>query len=365
MQAHMNTPADERIGFLRAALKDYQKNGGSYKDAEKETGISRTSISMLANHGMTMPEEKLVKLEGYLSRKIGFVSHHHSMMPAAMDHSLFAEPQHSHSHSLADVPQAAMQVDLWSEPEGIAPCAPDAHAYKTSVGIYPTDDYKKLMGWCAYIYRHRKIGAMVGYPGSGKTTILRAYARHNPAAHYIECWSSMTMADLLEQIADAVGVTLKGRTFQKEKQLMEALRGRTDVMLMLDESEYLKKWNVEKFDALRKIWDNTGTPVIFCGTPELINVLTRGTGKDNCAQLYRRILKIKLTGIRDSEALEMLEDYNIDPDAAKELVRCAVDHKHGGIGNMAEILQIALESAEGGQVDLRLVEDARAYKLMY
>jgi hypothetical protein len=32
---------------------------------------------------------------------------------------------------------------------------------------------------------------------------------------------------------------------------------------------------------------------------------------------------------------------------------------------MAEILQIALESAEGGQVDVRLVEDAKAYKLMY
>ena len=173
------------------------------------------------------------------------------------------------------------------------------------------------------------------------------------------------MADLLDQIADAIGITLKGRTFQREKMLMDALRDRNDVMLMLDESEYLKKWNVEKFDALRKIWDNTGTPVIFCGTPELINVLTRGSGKDNCAQLYRRILKIKLTGIRDSEAMDMLSDYNLDPDAARELVRCAVDHKHGGIGNMAEILQIALESAEGGQVDLPLVEDAKAYKLMY
>lgn len=118
----------------------------------------------------------------------------------------------------------------------------------------------------------------------------------------------MRMGDLLEMIGEAVGTQLKGSTYHKEQQLMEALRGRTDVMLLFDESEYLKKWNVEKFEALRKLWDNTGTPVIFCGTLELVNILTRGTGKDNCAQLYRRIHKIKLLGIGAGEAMDMLKD---------------------------------------------------------
>ncbi|MDD3410303.1 MAG: ATP-binding protein [Eubacteriales bacterium] len=340
----MNANPINRVETLQARLVDYQKSGGSFKAIETDTRVSRTAISMLANHAVALPSEKLNKIEAYLNRE--------APLPIQTEASAEQVMQMGGCEVPADL--AAYDAAVATSP-----------TYKTSVSIYPTDDYKKIMGWCAYIYKHRKIGTMIGYPGSGKTTILREYARMNPAAHYVECWSSMTMSDLLEQIADAAGVTLKGRTFQREKQLMDALRDRTDFMLLLDEGEYLKKWNVEKFDALRKIWDNTGTPVILCGTPELINILTRGTGKDNCAQLYRRILKIRLTGIKDKEALDMLRDYNADDDAKEELVRCALDHKHGGIGNMSEILQIALETAEGGQIDRQMIEDAKAYKLMY
>lgn len=325
----------ERVQSLQNMLLQYRTNGGSYKDVEKGTGISRPAISQLANHGVILPEDKLAKIEQFLASK-----------------GLFGE---------LETEAAAANI---SDPEPESDMS-RAVPYKTEVGIYPTSDYQKLMGWCAYIFKHRKIGAMVGYPGSGKTTILRAYCKTNPGAHYIECWSSMRMGDLLDMIGEAVGVQLKGSAYHKEQQLMEALRGRTDVMLLFDESEYLKKWNVEKFEALRKLWDNTGTPVIFCGTLELVNILTRGTGKDNCAQLYRRIHKIKLLGIDAGEAMDMLKDFHIDPEAMRELSRIATDYKHGGIGNMTEILQIALESAEGGQIDMQIVEDAKMYKLMY
>ena len=45
---------------------------------------------------------------------------------------------------------------------------------------------------------------------------------------------------------------------------------------MFDECEYLKKWDVDKFEIIRKIWDNTSTPVIFAGTQELENILDAG-----------------------------------------------------------------------------------------
>ena len=344
-QEHLTT---DRVQEVRERLIRYQDNGGTYKEVEKATGISRTAVSQLANHGLTLPADKLTKIDQYLRANAPAEE-----IAAEAPQRQEAEPQ----------PQQIGWPPLQGGTE--APRAKPVTRYKTEVGVYPTDDYQKLMGWCAYIYKHRKIGAMVGYPGSGKTTILRAYCKSNPGAHYIECWSSMRMGDLLDMIGEAAGVALKGSAYHKQQQLVEALRDRTDFMLLLDESEYLKKWNGEKFETLRKLWDNTGTPVIFCGTPELVNILTRGSGKDNCAQLYRRIHKIKLSGIRDKEATEMLGEYNIDPEARRELVRIALDHKHGGIGNMTEILQIALESAEGGQIDPQIVEDAKMYKLMY
>jgi DNA transposition AAA+ family ATPase len=342
----------DRVEVIRGRLVAYQKNGGSYKAVEKDTGISRTAISLLANHGVNMPGDKLTKIEQFLELN-------HPMVTQIRADDLFPEISGSLAAGIGEDQAPEKTVSAFVETG-----APQAR-HKTDVGIYPTEDYRQTMGWCAYLFRHRKIGAMVGYPGSGKTTVLKAYCKANPAAHYIECWSSMRMGDLLDMIGEAAGVPLKGSAYRKQQQLIEALRDRTDFMILLDEAEYLKKWNVEKFETLRKLWDNTGTPVVFCGTPELVNVLTRGTGKDNCAQLYRRILRSKLLGIHEKEARAMLAEYNVDPDATGELVRIAMDHKHGGIGNMVEILQIALESAEGGQVDRQLVEDAKMYKLMY
>lgn len=46
------------------------------------------------------------------------------------------------------------------------------------------------------------------------------------------------------------------------------------MLIAVDEAEYLAKWDVDKFEVLRKVWDNTGTPVILCGTDVLEGMLT-------------------------------------------------------------------------------------------
>lgn len=45
----------ERVGNLQKMLLQYRTGGGAYKDVEKGTGISRTAISQLANHGVILP----------------------------------------------------------------------------------------------------------------------------------------------------------------------------------------------------------------------------------------------------------------------------------------------------------------------
>ena len=200
---------------------------------------------------------------------------------------------------------------------------------------------------------------------SNDTTILREFCKTTPIPRYISCWPTMIIGDLLKTIAAAIGITISGTKHDRVMQLVNALRNRTDVMLLFDEAENLRNWNVKNFDILRKIWDETGTPVIFCGTQQLESLLTRGGGHDNLAQLYRRKLEIKLDGIQNDEVVAILRDYNITPDAANELIKIALDSKHGGMGNFVEILDMALEAADGEQIDKTILNGAKQYKLMY
>lgn len=197
--------------------------------------------------------------------------------------------------------------------------------------------------------------------------IIKEYISKIPGTIYIEAFDGMKLNDLLEVIAEECGVELgKGSSYKKVQQLIKILKSK-DVMLLIDEAEYLKKWDVTKFEYLRKVWDNTGTPIILCGTYILEEYLTRGSkkGTDNLAQLYRRKYEIKLEGIKEKEVREILSGYNVTKEASDLLSAIAIDVKHGGFGNFVEILELCLETAEGGQIDSDIVRDSKNYKMMY
>ena len=238
--------------------------------------------------------------------------------------------------------------------------------FKTRIELFETKEFKECMGWCNYVCSKRKMGVMVGHPGSGKTTVLRHFAQSHPGVLYIEAWPQMRVGDMLEAIARPLGLSLRGNNYRKTQDLIAYLSGRTDVLIAVDEAEYLAKWDVDKFEVLRKVWDNTGTPVILCGTDVLEGMLTRGRGRhDNLAQLYRRKVELKLNGIGQAEARTILREYNVSDDAADALATIAADVKHGGMGTFVEILDICLEAAEGGQITGDILASARKYKLMY
>jgi DNA transposition AAA+ family ATPase len=317
-----------RTQEISDALKRCQDQRiATFTQIEAATGISRSAISQLANHGITLHAAKMNILEGWL---------------------------------MANVPHALHAADEAGD-----------EAYQTSMlkrsptaNIYPTQDMQKLIGWLNTLYQHRAIGALVGPAGSGKTTILREYARINPAARYMKCWALMHMRDLLDTIAQTFDLTLSGTMFRRQQQLIAALQG-TDAMLLLDEAEFLKTWNIKKLEVLREIWDAIGIPIVLCGTDGLKDVLTRGTGRDNCAQLYRRCWQGMTSGISADEMNNILGEYTISNDAAKILTQMAVDHRHGGMGNAFETLRIVLEITDGGMITTPILKQAMQYKVLF
>ena len=67
--------------------------------------------------------------------------------------------------------------------------------YKQHLELYQTTEFRDAIGWCRKVVENRKMGVMIGYPGSGKTTILRQFGALTPGARYIECWPGMRMSD--------------------------------------------------------------------------------------------------------------------------------------------------------------------------
>ena len=293
-------------------LRDVE--GVTFAAIANKTGISRSAISQLVNQGYHVKPEHAQKLLDAVNEIKG-----------------------TEERLGPDVPVAPIH-------------------FKTRIELFETKEFKECMGWCNYVCSKRKMGVMVGHPGSGKTTVLRHFAQTQPGVLYIEAWPQMRVGDMLEAIAQPLGLSLRGNNYRKTQDLIAYLSGRTDVLIAVDEAEYLAKWDVDKFEVLRKVWDNTGTPVILCGTDVLEGMLTRGRGRhDNLAQLYRR----------KAEARTILREYNVSDDAADALATIAADVKHGGMGTFVEILDICLEAAEGGQITGDILASARKYKLMY
>lgn len=239
-------------------------------------------------------------------------------------------------------------------------------AYKTELEIYPTIEFQKAIGFIADMKGRRKMGCIIGAPGCGKTTVVTEYAKRDPDAIVMEATMGMKTIDLLEEIAENLGITLNaGSLHKKMMQIIRDYDGR-DVIFIMDESEYLKKFDVDKFEVLRKIWDKAKIPIVFVGTEKLKRYLIEGnSGKDNLSQLYRRIYKFEFTGIKGAEVREILRNFNVDKSATTILVDLATDYHFGGMGNFAEVLELCLQQTEGEKITYAVAENAKRYKMLF
>jgi len=308
------------MAALGRRLKAASQAGATIKSVADATGINRSALSTLANHGAAnLTPTALAKLKAWLDE---YAERMGSAEPAVSPEMLIGAEK------------------------------------KRELELFRTTDYTAAIGFCNQIIQSRKIGVVIGVPGTGKTTVAHTICKLVPKCIYIEAWKSMRLGDLLDEIGMGLGLALTGTTTRKTRELVATLKG-SGYTLVVDEGENLKNHQVEKLDVLRKIHDNTGVALLLLGTPLLRNVLSRA----DVTQLSRRMYTYDLHGATAAEIRRELTAYDIDDDAAEALSRIAADTSHGGMGSYTMMMEFCLREAAGGTITMDMLRDARQYKI--
>ncbi len=316
MEDRINFVPDEKMQKASEAVREAVAAGVQKSSIHTATGVNRSLISVLANHGAAP-----ISADG-------------------LDKIL------------------TWHTDWKASREGTAQGAGPAGDYKQTTEIIPTEAFKSALGHCGMYIDNKWLGVIIGTPGTGKTTVARHIQAAYPHVIYVEARTSMRLGDLLDMIAAGAGITLKGTTLRRALQLEAALKG-TDWIIIIDEAEYLRKWNNDKLNEIRKLQEHAGIPVILLGTDDLHHVLERA----DATMLSSRMTEKRMDGANKAEVKRaLLEGYNIDPEMAASLAEIAYDTSYGGMRSCQRLLSMCLKLAGGGRMTMEMLEDAKQYK---
>lgn len=126
------------------------------------------------------------------------------------------------------------------------------------------------------------INVIYGDAGMGKTMMMRQYAKQYSDAVLIEADPGYTARVILEELANKLGVDVRGNMHDRSEAIIKTLRDSGRVILV-DEAENLP---YRALETLRRIHDKSGVGIVLAGMPRLIINLKGKRGEYK--QLYSR-----------------------------------------------------------------------------
>ena len=188
---------DERICKLRdiGVVINGVRYHYNFQQIATATGLSRSIISQFCNGHIRIKPEQEKKLAEWVQGIEAMV--------------------------LAETPEAELEDEPIEAPK----------EFKTKIELYQTREFKEALGLLEWTRENRKMCVMVGHPGIGKTTIIKEFSKRVPGVHVIVCRGTMRMRDLLDSIAESIGVTVGGSNDERVRRIQRELKSRHDAML--------------------------------------------------------------------------------------------------------------------------------------
>lgn len=194
-----------------------------------------------------------------------------------------------------------------------------------------------------YVYANQCTGVVAGVSGCGKTTALKNYQKTSNGVVYIQAdatkWSPCS---ILKLILKTMGNTdFKGSSSDILDRLINDLIG-TDRLIIIDEAQHL---TARAFDTLRVLNDRAKVAVIYAGTPDIIDRMTKGRATEGFDQVYSRIgytcnLENRFTL---NEIAALFSEYDLSEDVI-EMLRSAASKK-GGLRYAVNLFKLAVSKS--------------------
>jgi DNA transposition AAA+ family ATPase len=128
----------------------------------------------------------------------------------------------------------------------------------------------KMMQVIKYCHRYGRMGAVLSGSGTGKTTTIKQAMKEDPSLIVITAWARLGAIGVQQELCDALKMSDGGNSRALMKRLKHKLTDKGRCMIV-DDAHTLA---FGALDALRYIYDQTGTGIVLCGIPSLARHLT-------------------------------------------------------------------------------------------
>jgi len=206
--------------------------------------------------------------------------------------------------------------------------------------IRKTTNFTKIIEACDDARYNKRMIAVSGFTGSGKTTSLRHYARTNEDTYYILCTSIMTKRSFLQTIQRSMGLQSGTSMQDMMYSIVSKLNQSANALLMIDDAGKLSEVIIR---LIQIIYDQTEyqAGIIVSGTEYLKEMIDKLARKNRMGfrelkrriafwqPMYRPTKKIVAVicadnGIKDPFAIKYIQDNATDYGTLRNLITNAV-----------------------------------------
>lgn len=205
---------------------------------------------------------------------------------------------------------------------------------KLNVPFVETESAEQALNFLALTHHFGEMGIFYGGAGTGKTTVLKEYARRSPSCVLIEPDTGYTAKVLLQEICRKLGQSDKGNMHDMTERIVDVLRD-SGRILMIDEAELLP---LRALESVRRIQDKSQCGVVLAGMPKLL-INLRGANME-LKQLFSRVSMRHEFGEMIAESDLQMIAAAILPQHDEAFLSKLVETSKGNVRKLSKLLMI-------------------------